>query len=124
MTPAHPLPGAIAVSGGGIAGLAAAHRFVELDPGCNVTLFEAGQRLGGVSPPSTKTAFQIDRAPDNFHHHRPLGVDLCKRLGLADQLVQTNPANRRTFGRAPWAVVPAARRFPDDGPHPASGPWR
>ena len=87
----------VAVIGGGIAGLAAAHRVVELDPSCEVTLFEAGPRLGGVLATVHEDGFQVEQSADNFITTIPWGVNLCKRLGLGDQLVQTNPAYRRTL---------------------------
>jgi protoporphyrinogen/coproporphyrinogen III oxidase len=90
-------PRRIAVIGGGIAGLAAAHRLTELDPKCQVTLIEAGPRLGGVVSTVHEAGFQIEQSADNFITTVPWGVNFCKRLGLADQLVQTNPAYRRTF---------------------------
>src|SRR3989304_4664330 len=87
----------IAVIGGGIAGLAAAHRLVELDRSCTVTLFEASDRLGGVISTVHRDGFQVERSSDNFITTIPWGVNLCNRLGLADQLMQTNAAYRRTF---------------------------
>jgi protoporphyrinogen/coproporphyrinogen III oxidase len=92
-----PTPRRIAVVGGGIAGLAAAHRLVELDPQCQLTLLEAGPRLGGVIESVHEEGFQVEQSADNFITTVPWGVNLCKRLGLSDLLVQTNPANRRTF---------------------------
>ena len=41
--------------------------------------------------------FQVEQSADNFITTVPWGVDLCQRLGLGDQLVETNPAYRRTF---------------------------
>jgi oxygen-dependent protoporphyrinogen oxidase len=87
----------IAVIGGGIAGLAAAHRLVELDPRCELTLFEAGPRLGGVVSTVHEDGFQVEQSADNFITTVPWGLNLCKRLGLGDQLIGTNPAYRRTF---------------------------
>jgi oxygen-dependent protoporphyrinogen oxidase len=87
----------IAVIGGGIAGLAAAHRLRELDPSCSITLLEAAARLGGVISTLHRDGFQVERSSDNFITTVPWGLDLCRRLGLADQLIQTNPAYRRTF---------------------------
>jgi protoporphyrinogen/coproporphyrinogen III oxidase len=87
----------IAIVGGGIAGLAAAHRIVELRPDCHLTLFEAGPRLGGVLSTVHENGFQVEQSADNFITTVPWGLELCKRLGLADRLVQTNPAYRRTF---------------------------
>lgn len=92
-----PQPQRIAVIGGGIAGLAAAHRLVELDPSCAIRLFEATHRLGGVISTLHRDGFQVERSSDNFITTIPWGINLCKRLGLAEQLVQTNPAYRRTF---------------------------
>jgi protoporphyrinogen/coproporphyrinogen III oxidase len=87
----------IVIIGGGIAGLAAAHRAVELNPACSVTLFEAGNRVGGVLSTEHRDGFQVERSADNFITTIPWGISLCKRLGLEDQLIQTNPAYRRTF---------------------------
>ena len=92
-----PTPRRVAVIGGGVAGLAAAHRLVELDPRCELTLFEAGQRLGGVLSTVHEDGFQVEQSADNFITTVPWGVNLCKRLGLGDQLIGTNPAYRRTF---------------------------
>jgi protoporphyrinogen/coproporphyrinogen III oxidase len=83
--------------GGGIAGLAAAHRALELKPRCSLALFEAGPRLGGVLSTVARDGFQVERSADNFITTIPWGIDLCRRLGLEDQLIQTNPAYRRTF---------------------------
>jgi oxygen-dependent protoporphyrinogen oxidase len=85
------------VIGGGIAGLAAAHRIVELDPACDLTLFEAGPRLGGVLATVHEQGFQVEQSADNFITTIPWGLNLCRRLGLGDRLVQTNPGCRRTF---------------------------
>lgn len=87
----------VAVIGGGIAGVAAAHRLAEIAPQCGVTLFEAGQRLGGVVSTIHEDGFQIEQSADNFITTVPWGVSLCRRLGLEGQLVQTNPNYRRTF---------------------------
>ncbi|MEI8371789.1 MAG: protoporphyrinogen oxidase [Planctomycetota bacterium] len=87
----------IAVIGGGISGLAAAHRFQELAPHSQVTLFEAGSRLGGVLSTVHRDGFQVEQSSDNFITTVPWALELCQRLGLADQLVQTNTNCRRTF---------------------------
>ena len=83
--------------GGGISGLAAAHRLIELDPSCRLILCEAASRLGGVLSTVHQDGFEVEQSADNFITTVPWAVDLCKRLGLADQLVQTNPANRRAY---------------------------
>jgi len=91
------VPRRVAVVGGGIAGLAAAHRLIELDPACQLRLFEAGPRLGGVIQTVHEQGFQIEQSADNFITTTPYGVELCRRLGLGDQLVRTNPACRQVY---------------------------
>jgi len=102
-------PRRIAVIGGGISGLAAAHRLVELDPACKLTLIESRPRLGGALWTIREEGFQVEQGVDNFITTLPWGLDLCRRLGLEDRLVQTNPKYRQTF------VVRAGRlcKLPD-----------
>ncbi|NQU19673.1 MAG: protoporphyrinogen oxidase [Candidatus Nealsonbacteria bacterium] len=87
----------IAVIGGGISGLAAAHRLVELDPDCEVSLLERRGRVGGALWTIHEDGFQIEQGVDNFITTIPWGLNLCRRLGLEDDLVQTNPKYRQTF---------------------------
>ena len=87
----------IAVIGGGIAGLAAAHRVIELNPAASVTLFEAGPRLGGSLRTERRDGFLIEHGADSFITNLPAAVDLCRRVGIADQLISTNEAGRRAF---------------------------
>ena len=90
-------PPRIAVIGGGIAGLAAAHRLVELHPACNVALFESRDRLGGALWTVHEQGYQVEKGVDNFITTLPWGLSLCRRVGLGDELVPTNPEFRRTF---------------------------
>src|SRR5712672_275804 len=86
----------IAILGGGISGLAAAHRVRELDPAANVTLFEASDRLGGVLQTIRRDGFLIERSADNFITNTPYAINLCRRVGLENQL-QPTTADRRAF---------------------------
>ncbi|MHB1034246.1 MAG: protoporphyrinogen oxidase [Pirellulales bacterium] len=87
----------VAVIGGGITGLAAAHRLVELNPSLDVALFETRSRLGGVIQTDQADGFQAELSSDNFITTIPWGVDLCRRIGFEDQLIGTNPAHRQVF---------------------------
>ncbi len=94
----HPSPPQrIAIVGAGISGLAAAHRITELAPNCEIRLFEQQDRLGGVLATVHEDGYQVELSADNFITTQPWGLDLVGRLGLKEQLVQTNPASRRTF---------------------------
>jgi oxygen-dependent protoporphyrinogen oxidase len=87
----------VAIIGGGISGLAAAHHLHEKAPEIDVTLLEAGQRLGGVIHTTKQDGFLIEAAADNFITTSPTAVRLCQQLGLGDDLIRTNPSRRRAM---------------------------
>jgi oxygen-dependent protoporphyrinogen oxidase len=87
----------IAVVGAGIAGLAAAHRVVELGYGGGLVLLERAPRLGGVLSTVHEHGFQVEQSADNFITTVPYGLDLCRRLGLSEGLIQTDPRYRQTY---------------------------
>ena len=87
----------IGIIGGGITGLAAAHRLIELDTSADVTLLEASDRMGGVLRTERRDGFLIESSADNFITNVPWGVDLCRRVGLGDRLISTNPAHRKAM---------------------------
>jgi protoporphyrinogen/coproporphyrinogen III oxidase len=100
----------IAVVGGGIAGLAAAHRLLELGAnrqiGLELALFEAGPRLGGIIATEQAGGYVIEGGPDAFLTEKRWALDLCERVGLTDRLTGTSARHRRTF------VVHAGRLHP------------
>jgi oxygen-dependent protoporphyrinogen oxidase len=83
-------PQRIVVIGGGITGLSAAYRLVELDSIREIVLLEASDRLGGVLETVRRDGYLIERSADNFIANVPWAVDLCQRVGLADQLLPTD----------------------------------
>jgi oxygen-dependent protoporphyrinogen oxidase len=87
----------IVIIGGGISGLAAAHRLVELNPSSQITILEASDRLGGTIHTEHRDGFLIERGPDSFISEKPQAVELAKRLGLESRLIQTNEEFRRSF---------------------------
>lgn len=91
----------IVVVGGGISGLAAAHRLTELASSqresLEVTLLEESSRLGGILQTTCRDGFLIERGPDSFISEKPEAIDLARRLGIDSRLIQTNSFNRRSF---------------------------
>jgi oxygen-dependent protoporphyrinogen oxidase len=87
----------IVIIGGGISGLAAAHRILELNPATQVTVLEASARLGGTIQTEHRDGFLLERGPDSFISEKPHALALAKRLGLESQLIQTNEEFRRSF---------------------------
>jgi oxygen-dependent protoporphyrinogen oxidase len=87
----------IVIVGGGISGLAAAHRLIELSKENEVTLIEASNRLGGTIQTTHRDGFLLERGSDSFISEKPQAVALAKRLGLESRLIQTNEEYRRSF---------------------------
>src|ERR1041385_2591568 len=85
----------IIIIGGGISGLAAAHRLSEQQ--VRVTLLDASPRLGGTIQTEHRDGFLLERGPDSFISEKPQALELAKRLGLESRLVQTNEQFRRSF---------------------------
>ncbi|MCM8794280.1 MAG: protoporphyrinogen oxidase [Candidatus Omnitrophica bacterium] len=105
----------IVVIGGGISGLAAAHRLAELSrgrPGSpEIILLEAANRFGGVIETHFQDGFLMEGGPDAFLTEKPTALDLCRRLGLGDQLLQTRPENRKSFVIRSGRPVPIPEGF-------------
>lgn len=89
----------IVVIGGGISGLAAAHRLTELniENRFQIHLLEAGTRLGGVIRTEEVDGFLLEAGPDAFISEKPEALALAERLGLTDRLIQTNEQFRRSY---------------------------
>lgn len=101
----------IAVIGGGISGLAAAHRLLELAPEIRLTLFESSDRLGGVLRTERSDGYLLEHSADNFITNVPWAVELCRRVGLADRLLPTREAQRRALVVHRRRLVPIPAGF-------------
>jgi oxygen-dependent protoporphyrinogen oxidase len=99
----------IAIIGGGIAGLSAAF-FLEKARRAGVdlqwTLFEKSGRLGGVIQTERRDGFVIEAGPDSFLSAKPDGARLCHDLGIGDQLISSNDADRKTYILVKGKLVP------------------
>ncbi len=91
----------LVVIGGGITGLAAAHRAVELarerSTALELTLVEGRDRLGGTIATERAGGFLIEAGPDSFLSEKPWALALCRRLGIEDRLVRTDDRFRKVF---------------------------
>jgi oxygen-dependent protoporphyrinogen oxidase len=89
----------IAIIGGGISGLAAAFTLEEPRRAGAVeyTLFESSPHLGGVLRTEKIEGCILEAGPDSFLTEKPWATDLCRALGLADQLIGSNDAERKTY---------------------------
>ena len=99
-----------AVIGGGVTGLAAAHRLIELGP-ADITLFEASDRLGGVAATVRIGDYLVETGADSFITNKPGAIRLCERLGLADRLLKTEPTFRGSHVLRKGKPVPVPDGF-------------
>jgi len=91
----------IVIIGGGISGLAAAY-FLEKMAGatgvkCSIDLMESRDRLGGVILTERCGDFLLEGGPDSFLSLKPAAIELCRELGLSDQLIPSNDDRRKTY---------------------------
>ena len=90
----------VAVVGGGISGLVAAHRLAD---GCEVTFWRDHRAAAASWPPSTSTGCDLDTGAESVLARRPEAVDLMRELGLGAELVhpaRPQPAVLSADGRA------------------------
>ncbi|HYE64244.1 MAG TPA: protoporphyrinogen oxidase [Pyrinomonadaceae bacterium] len=94
-------PRRVAIIGGGISGLAAAHRLLERSSPSGgspeVLLLEAGPRLGGIIRTHRREGFLLEGGPDSFISEKPEALELAKRIDLTPHVIETNPTHRRSF---------------------------
>lgn len=88
----------IAIIGGGISGLTAAyvlHR--DHAATCDVTLFEAAGRLGGIVETVRTHGFTVECGPDSWVTEKPWAEQLACELGLEQDLLRSNDHDRLTY---------------------------
>ncbi len=105
----------VVVVGGGLSGLAAAHRIHErsfsLRRQIELVVVEAKDRVGGVIGTARFDGFTVEEGPDSFITNKPWGVEVCRRLGLGDQVIETDPSHRRSFVVRNGRLAPVPEGF-------------
>ena len=87
----------IVIIGGGLAGLSAAEWLLRQEVPPKITIIESTGRLGGVIETVSQGEWLIERSADSFLSVRPEGIELVKRLGIAEELISVNPEARRAL---------------------------
>lgn len=90
-------PRTVAIVGGGITGLAAAFELSRAgsEDAPQVVLYEASSQLGGKLRTTTFAGLPVETGPDTMLARVPWAVQLCRDLGLGDELV--SPATGRAY---------------------------
>src|ERR1022692_1152287 len=89
----------VAIIGGGISGLTAGFTLEEhrRAGALEYTLFESSPHLGGVLRTEHIQGCLVEAGPDSFITEKHWAADLCRTLGLGDQLIGSNDADRITY---------------------------
>ncbi len=88
----------VVIIGGGIAGLATAYYLRERGQGAlDYTLIESAPTFGGKIVSARENGFVVEGGPDSFLTTKTAALELCRALGLGDQLIGTNDAGRKVF---------------------------
>jgi len=91
----------VAIVGGGITGLATAFALHEQAAQAglpvSLTLIDADPAWGGKIVTHHVGDLIIEAGPDSFLSQKPWAIELCAKLGLSEQLINTNVLQKKTF---------------------------
>jgi len=85
----------VAIVGGGMAGLSAAYELTQRK--IPFVLYDASWRLGGIVETAREDGFVMECGPDAWVTEKPWARELCVELGLEEELISSNDAERVTY---------------------------
>jgi oxygen-dependent protoporphyrinogen oxidase len=94
----------VVVIGGGISGLAAAHRLIA--SGARVSVLEATERLGGKLHAGDIAGAPVDLGAESMLARRPEAVELARAVGLGDRLRPPSTASASLWNRNVLTPMP------------------
>ncbi len=74
-------------------------------------MLDGRDRIGGVICTERFDGFTLEHGPDSFITNKPWALDLCNKLGLADQLIETDAGKRRSFVVRNGRLAPVPEGF-------------
>src|SRR5437667_205186 len=106
-------PKRVVVVGGGISGLVAAYRLIQTSNGTpiDVTVVEASRSPGGKLRTSEVAGIPIEEGADSFVVRKPWAIDLCRELGLGEELVAPAPGRAYVWARGGLQRYPEPSAF-------------
>ncbi len=108
----------VAIVGAGIGGLAAAHRLTELarlhGADLEMVVLEASARAGGALATERFRDALLELGPDTLVTHKPAGLALVERLGLASDLVYPRSGRIDVLHDGQMEPVPAGLFGPSE----------
>lgn len=94
------------VVGGGVSGLAAAHRIGQALPNAEVLVLEASGRLGGSLHTAEVGGVVVDVGAEAMLNRRPEAVGLAREVGLGDALVHPATTAANLWNRGHLVPLP------------------
>jgi oxygen-dependent protoporphyrinogen oxidase len=105
----------VAIVGGGLSGLTAAFRLGEICQAAarplDLHVFEGSNQCGGIIRTERIDDYLVELGADSFITNKPWAVDLCRRLGLEDELIGTDERFRRSWVLRAGRPVPVPEGF-------------
>jgi protoporphyrinogen/coproporphyrinogen III oxidase len=90
----------VAIIGSGASGLSAAYSLEKArrqGATLEYTVFESTPKIGGVLVTDRVDDCLVEGGPDSFISEKPWAADLCRELGIGDQLIGSNDPARKTY---------------------------
>lgn len=94
-------PSTVAIVGGGISGLATAYSLQEQAAAAGLaikcTILDSSPSWGGKIVTHRIGDLVTEAGPDSFLSQKPAGLQLIEKLGLTDQVINTNETGKKAF---------------------------
>ncbi|MGK0290054.1 MAG: oxygen-dependent protoporphyrinogen oxidase [bacterium] len=88
----------LVIVGGGISGLTLAYELIDKGLNSNdLFLLESEERVGGKITAIGKQGFRVEGGPNGFLDSKPPTIELCKKLGIADQMLTSSDLARKRY---------------------------
>ncbi len=111
----HRRPHRVVVIGAGLSGLTAAYEILEKAKAAGIwlelTVLESRSRIGGAIWTEKIDGFLCEGGADSFITNKPWALQLCKRLGLGDEIIGTDDKHRRSFVLRHGELLPVPDGF-------------
>ena len=109
--PNHTKPKTLTIIGAGITGLAAAWKVRQLSPETKITVLDSAEKVGGVLQTERIGEYVVETSADMFTCQPPTALELCKSLGIEDQLLTTAEPEHKAYVGMKDQVVPVPAGF-------------
>ena len=107
----HSYPKTLTIVGAGITGLAAAWKVRQLSPDTQITILESSAKVGGVLQTERIGDYVVETSADMFTCQPPAALELCRSLGIEDQLLTTSEPKHKAYVGLKDQVAPVPDGF-------------